>query len=261
MATHCSILAWRIARTAEPGGLQSTGSPRVRHEGATSAPLPFEDAGRGCTSESPSVSWSLRTQRPLPGGESASPKAAEAEAVDLRLLRSRGPATQPAGPDVLRWPPTRGFAHARCDDGSLDSCLPSASLCSGATAEQGQAKAGGPREASSSCRGETLPRPGPPRASQPRPRRRAPRCARLSAAPRAVAHPAPLCLGFPGKKTGVGCRFLLRGSSRPRDPTHFLRLPRVDPCFWAPGMPADGLMLADLGLGAPEVWDNKGVLF
>ena len=26
MATHCSILAWRIPWTEEPGGLQSTGS-------------------------------------------------------------------------------------------------------------------------------------------------------------------------------------------------------------------------------------------
>ena len=32
MATHSSILAWRIPRTEEPGGLQSTGSQRVRHD-------------------------------------------------------------------------------------------------------------------------------------------------------------------------------------------------------------------------------------
>ena len=31
-ATHSSILAWRIPGTEEPGGLQSTGSPRVRHD-------------------------------------------------------------------------------------------------------------------------------------------------------------------------------------------------------------------------------------
>ena len=31
MATHSSILAWRIPRTEEPGGLQSTGSQRVRY--------------------------------------------------------------------------------------------------------------------------------------------------------------------------------------------------------------------------------------
>ena len=29
MATHSSILAWRIAWTEEPGGLQSTGSQRL----------------------------------------------------------------------------------------------------------------------------------------------------------------------------------------------------------------------------------------
>ena len=32
MATHSSILAWRIAGTEEPGGLQSTGLQRVRHD-------------------------------------------------------------------------------------------------------------------------------------------------------------------------------------------------------------------------------------
>ena len=32
MATHSSILAWRIPWTEEPGGLQSIGSQRVRHE-------------------------------------------------------------------------------------------------------------------------------------------------------------------------------------------------------------------------------------
>ena len=32
MAIHSSILAWRIPWTEEPGGLQSTGSQRVRHD-------------------------------------------------------------------------------------------------------------------------------------------------------------------------------------------------------------------------------------
>ena len=32
MATHSSILAWEILRTAEPGWLQSMGSQRVGHE-------------------------------------------------------------------------------------------------------------------------------------------------------------------------------------------------------------------------------------
>ena len=34
MATHSSILAWRIPWTEEPGGLQSTGSRRVGHDWA-----------------------------------------------------------------------------------------------------------------------------------------------------------------------------------------------------------------------------------
>ena len=32
MATHSSILAWRIAWREEPGGLQPTGLQRVRHD-------------------------------------------------------------------------------------------------------------------------------------------------------------------------------------------------------------------------------------
>ena len=32
LATHSSILAWEISWTEKPGGLQSMGSPRVRHD-------------------------------------------------------------------------------------------------------------------------------------------------------------------------------------------------------------------------------------
>ena len=32
METHSSILAWKIPRTEEPGGLQSIGLQRVRHD-------------------------------------------------------------------------------------------------------------------------------------------------------------------------------------------------------------------------------------
>ena len=35
MATHSSIPAWRIPWTEEPGGLQFTGSQRIRHDWAT----------------------------------------------------------------------------------------------------------------------------------------------------------------------------------------------------------------------------------
>ena len=41
MATHSSILAWRIPWTKEPGGLQSTGSQRVGHDWETSLSLAF----------------------------------------------------------------------------------------------------------------------------------------------------------------------------------------------------------------------------
>jgi len=35
MTTHSIILAWRIPWTEEPGGLQSMGLPRVRHNQVT----------------------------------------------------------------------------------------------------------------------------------------------------------------------------------------------------------------------------------
>ena len=38
MATHSSILAWGIPQTEEPGGLQSMGSQRVRHNLVTKQP-------------------------------------------------------------------------------------------------------------------------------------------------------------------------------------------------------------------------------
>ena len=47
MATHFSILAWEIPWTEEPGGLQSIGSQRVRHDSVTkpSPPLRIKKAG------------------------------------------------------------------------------------------------------------------------------------------------------------------------------------------------------------------------
>ena len=37
MATHSSVLAWRISGTGEPGGLPSMGSHRVGHNGSNLA--------------------------------------------------------------------------------------------------------------------------------------------------------------------------------------------------------------------------------
>ena len=44
MATHSSTLAWRIPWTGEPGGLQSTGLQRVRHDCATSLHFYISDS-------------------------------------------------------------------------------------------------------------------------------------------------------------------------------------------------------------------------
>ena len=43
MATHSSILAWRIPRTEEPSRLQSKGSPKVGHDLATNT-FTFSDS-------------------------------------------------------------------------------------------------------------------------------------------------------------------------------------------------------------------------
>ena len=43
MATHCSILAWRLAWTAEPGGLQSWRLKRVRHNLVTKQQKQVDD--------------------------------------------------------------------------------------------------------------------------------------------------------------------------------------------------------------------------
>ena len=41
MASHASVLAWRIPGTEEPGGLPSMGSPRVRHDWSDLAAAAF----------------------------------------------------------------------------------------------------------------------------------------------------------------------------------------------------------------------------
>ena len=59
MATHSSILAWRIPWTEEPGGLQSTGLQRVGHDWATSFSINNQTAhhiwGTGMKKENPEV--------------------------------------------------------------------------------------------------------------------------------------------------------------------------------------------------------------
>ena len=43
MATHSRILAWKIPQTEEPGGLQSMGLQRVRHDWATNTSVILMD--------------------------------------------------------------------------------------------------------------------------------------------------------------------------------------------------------------------------
>ena len=50
MATHSNILAWRISWTEGSGGLQFTGSERVRHD-------------RAANNEHSSLSWTIRLVR------------------------------------------------------------------------------------------------------------------------------------------------------------------------------------------------------
>ena len=45
MATHSSVLAWRIPGTGEPGGLPSMGSHRVGHDLAAAAEYIMRSAG------------------------------------------------------------------------------------------------------------------------------------------------------------------------------------------------------------------------
>ena len=64
MATHSSILAWRIPWSEEPGGLQSTGSQRIRHDGSELAHMytDTERTGRMDVSQRAGVPnlWDLR---------------------------------------------------------------------------------------------------------------------------------------------------------------------------------------------------------
>ena len=51
MAPHSSVLVWEIPCTEEPGGLQSTGSQRVRHDWETKKQPPGEGLGSGTAQE------------------------------------------------------------------------------------------------------------------------------------------------------------------------------------------------------------------
>ena len=79
MATHSSVLAWRLPGTGEPGGLPSMGLQRVRHDWSDLAAVAA--AGR----LSPS-SFRRDLQNCKPGGE---PGEARGERVGWRGVRGR----------------------------------------------------------------------------------------------------------------------------------------------------------------------------
>ena len=58
MAVHSSILAWRIPRTEESGGLQSTGSERVEHD--------WSDGTHACTRMCQSLGTLFKWNCPCP---------------------------------------------------------------------------------------------------------------------------------------------------------------------------------------------------
>ena len=62
MATHSSVLAWRIPGTAEPGGLPSMGSHRVRHDWSDLAAAAAYPKG-GCRSGK-TMSFGIRHWHP-----------------------------------------------------------------------------------------------------------------------------------------------------------------------------------------------------
>ena len=64
MATHSSVLAWRIPGTVEPGGLPSMGSHRVGHDwsdlAVAAAATTGHNTGRRKTHQAQSLGWRAR---------------------------------------------------------------------------------------------------------------------------------------------------------------------------------------------------------
>ena len=71
MASHPSILAWRIPWTEEPGGLQSMGSQRVRHDWSDFTHTWWELLEY---SKQPSIMWQLMLLYNLKSGDPDTPE-------------------------------------------------------------------------------------------------------------------------------------------------------------------------------------------
>ena len=59
MAPHFSPLAWKIPRAEEPGGLQSMGSRRVRHNWATSLTFHLQALEKEMATHSSVLAWRI----------------------------------------------------------------------------------------------------------------------------------------------------------------------------------------------------------
>ena len=66
MATHSSVLAWRIPGTEEPGGLPSLGSHRVRHDWSN---LALSSVCKQCCAEGPGMQQGKVCTRPALMGQ------------------------------------------------------------------------------------------------------------------------------------------------------------------------------------------------
>ena len=74
MATHSSILAWRIPWTEEPGGLESMGLQRVGYDWVTKHRTGFNSTwtetsirkGRGTRDQISNIHWIIETAREFP---------------------------------------------------------------------------------------------------------------------------------------------------------------------------------------------------
>ena len=64
MATHSTILAWRIPRTEEPGGLPSMGFPRQDYWSGLPFPSPGDLPNSGIESGSPVLAGRFFTVEP-----------------------------------------------------------------------------------------------------------------------------------------------------------------------------------------------------
>ena len=82
MATHTSILAWRTPWTEEPGGLQSTGSHRVRHKQPTLTffTTPYSVMGTSLNA------GSYKSQRDLDLPSQSSESSKEQDEADLHRV-------------------------------------------------------------------------------------------------------------------------------------------------------------------------------